>query len=83
MTSNRRIAIMLLPAMLFAFACKSGGSNEDDLLDQLANLDKETIFERAEALYRNHAGCSKSPQNHTSVTSRTQIACSITGGPAA
>jgi outer membrane protein assembly factor BamD len=51
MTSARRIAIILLPVAILAIGCKSGRSNEDELLDQLANLDKETIFERAEALY--------------------------------
>ena len=51
MRSARRIAIILLPMLILAFACKSGRSKEEELLDQLANLDKETIYERAEALY--------------------------------
>ena len=51
MRSARRIAIILFPVVILGLACKSGGSNEDELLDQLANLDKETIYERAEALY--------------------------------
>jgi outer membrane protein assembly factor BamD len=51
MTSKRRIAIILLPVVILAFGCKSGGNKEDQLLDQLANLDKETIFEQAETLY--------------------------------
>ena len=51
MTSARRVALILLPVAILAFGCKSGRSKEDELLDQLANLDKETIFERAEALY--------------------------------
>ena len=51
MRSARWIAIILFPMVILGLACKSGGSKEDELLDQLANLDKETIFERAEALY--------------------------------
>ena len=51
MTSARRIASILLPIVLLAMGCSSSGNKEDELLDQLANLDKETIFERAEALY--------------------------------
>jgi outer membrane protein assembly factor BamD len=51
MTSTRRIASILLPIVLLAVGCSSSGNKEDELLDQLANLDKETIFERAEALY--------------------------------
>jgi outer membrane protein assembly factor BamD len=51
MTSARRIAILLLPVVILTIGCKSGGSKDDELLDQLANLDKETIFEQAEALY--------------------------------
>ncbi len=42
---------VLAAATAFA-ACSSGGSKEDQLLGELANLDKETIFERAEALYQ-------------------------------
>ncbi len=51
MTSARRIALILLPIAILAIACKSGRNKEEELLDQLANLDKETIFEQAEALY--------------------------------
>jgi outer membrane protein assembly factor BamD len=51
MRSTRWIAIILLPVVIFGLACKSGGRSENELLDQLANLDKETIYERAEALY--------------------------------
>jgi len=51
MTSARRVALILLPVAILAFGCKSGRSKEDELLDQLANLDKETIFEQAEGLY--------------------------------
>jgi outer membrane protein assembly factor BamD len=51
MTSARRVAIILLPVVILFFGCKSGGSKEDELLDQLANLDKETIFEQAEARF--------------------------------
>ena len=51
MTSPRRCALLLLPIALLAFSCKSGRTKEEELLDQLANLDKETIFEQAETLY--------------------------------
>ncbi len=51
MTSAQRVAIILLPVVILALACKSSRNSADDLLDQLANLDKETIFERAEAKY--------------------------------
>jgi outer membrane protein assembly factor BamD len=51
MTSPRRAAMIVLPVVILAFGCKSSGSKEDELLDQLANLDKETIFEQAEGLY--------------------------------
>jgi outer membrane protein assembly factor BamD len=49
--SNRKwIASVLLPVAMLAAGCKSS-TNESDLLDQLANLDKETIYEQAEELY--------------------------------
>jgi outer membrane protein assembly factor BamD len=51
MRSAGWIAVILIPGVILAFGCKSGRSAEDELLDQLANLDKETIYERAEALY--------------------------------
>jgi outer membrane protein assembly factor BamD len=51
MTRTRWIAIVLLPIAMLTLACKSGRSKEEELLDQLANLDKETIFEQAETLY--------------------------------
>ena len=51
MTRVRRIAVLLLPVAVLALGCASGRNKEDELLDQLANLDKETIFEQAEALY--------------------------------
>jgi outer membrane protein assembly factor BamD len=51
MTAARRLSILLLPVVIFALGCASGKSKEEELLDQLANLDKETIFERAESLY--------------------------------
>ena len=51
MMSTRLVAIILLPVIILALACKSSRTKEDELLDKLANLDKETIFEQAEALY--------------------------------
>ncbi|MCU0232567.1 MAG: outer membrane protein assembly factor BamD [Thermoanaerobaculales bacterium] len=51
MTYPRRVPTVVLAALLMTAACASG-KRESDLLDQLANLDKETIFEQAEALYQ-------------------------------
>ena len=45
----KRLALVALTLTLAA-ACSSR-NRESDLLDRLANLDKETIFEQAEALY--------------------------------
>ena len=51
MTPLRRKALLVvLPLLLGLIGCSST-RNEDQLIDQLANLDKETIFERAENLY--------------------------------
>ena len=50
MTYRRLMTLLLLPLAIFAGGCKSSKS-ESDLLDQLANLDKETIYEQAEQLY--------------------------------
>jgi outer membrane protein assembly factor BamD len=51
MTPVQRIAVVLLPAAVLTLGCASGRNSEDELLDQLANLEKETIFEQAETLY--------------------------------
>jgi len=50
MTYRKRISLFLLPLALLAIGCKSS-KKESDLLDSLANLDKETIYEQAEQLY--------------------------------
>jgi len=50
MTYSRLTAAILLPLAVLAAGCKRS-RKENDLLDQLANLDKETIFEQAEQLY--------------------------------
>ena len=50
MTYRKRISLFLLPLALVAIGCKST-KKESDLLDSLANLDKETIYEQAEQLY--------------------------------
>jgi outer membrane protein assembly factor BamD len=49
LTSLKRLA-MVVSVLALATACSSR-NRESDLLDRLANLDKETIFEQAEALY--------------------------------
>jgi outer membrane protein assembly factor BamD len=51
MISAKRFASILLPVAVLTVGCSSSQNKEDELLDQLANLDKETIFERAEARY--------------------------------
>jgi outer membrane protein assembly factor BamD len=50
MTVSRRLAVLVL-GVLTAAACSSS-TRESDLLAELADLDKETIYERAEALYQ-------------------------------
>lgn len=42
---------LLLPLLLIALGCSSKGAKEEKLLEELSNLDKATIFDRAEALY--------------------------------
>jgi outer membrane protein assembly factor BamD len=37
--------------VLFGLSCSSKGSKEEKLLEELSNLDKDTIYQRAEALY--------------------------------
>ncbi len=49
---NRFIALsLLLPSLFFALSCSSKGLKEEKLLEELSNLDKVTIYERAEGLY--------------------------------
>jgi len=49
---NRFIALMLLlPSLFFALSCSSKARKEEKLLEELSNLDKVTIYDRAEALY--------------------------------
>ena len=50
MTNCYRLTI-LLPLVLLLSSCSSGNKNQDAILDELANLEKETIFEQAEQLY--------------------------------
>ena len=50
MNTAQRIAVLLIPTMLVA-GCSSNRVKDDELLDQLANLDKETIYDQAEELY--------------------------------
>ena len=50
MTYRKRMIFFLLPLVLLAVGCKSS-KNEGELLDRLANLDKETIYDQAEELY--------------------------------
>jgi len=42
----------MIPTLLLVFGCSSGGSRrEDEILNELANQEKEMIFEQAEGLY--------------------------------
>ena len=46
----KRLIPFFMPVLVMAAGCSSKG-NSDEVLDQLANLDKETIFEQADELY--------------------------------
>jgi outer membrane protein assembly factor BamD len=50
MTYRKLISLTLLPVAILAVGCKSS-KKQSDLLDTLANLDKETIYDQAEQLY--------------------------------
>jgi outer membrane protein assembly factor BamD len=50
---RRFIALtVLLPSLFLTLSCASKGLKEEKLLEELSNLDKATIFDRAEALYQ-------------------------------
>jgi len=51
MTARNRIVLLLILPLVFGLVGCSSTGKEDQILDELANLDKETIFERAELLY--------------------------------
>jgi outer membrane protein assembly factor BamD len=51
MTLARRCGFGLVVALVVLGGCSSGGKKQDQILDELANLDKETIFDQAEQLY--------------------------------
>ena len=51
MTARNRIVLLLILPLVFGLVGCSSIRKEDQILDELANLDKETIFERAELLY--------------------------------
>jgi len=44
--------LLVLLSVLFTFSCSSKASKDDKLLEELSNLDKATIFDRAEGLYQ-------------------------------
>lgn len=48
---KRSIAFLLLLPVLFAISCSSKSSKDEALLEELSNLDKTTIYERAEGLF--------------------------------
>jgi outer membrane protein assembly factor BamD len=51
MTISQRCGYLFVAALVVLAGCSSGQKKQDQILDELANLDKETIFERAEQLY--------------------------------
>jgi outer membrane protein assembly factor BamD len=51
MNIAQRCRGLFIAALVVLSGCSSGQNKQDQILDELANLDKETIFERAEQLY--------------------------------
>lgn len=51
MTRERFFALCVVPTLILVFGCSSSSRKEDEILTELANQEKETIFERAEGLY--------------------------------
>jgi len=51
MTIVLRCGCLFVAALVVLAGCSSGHKKQDQILDELANLDKETIFERAEQFY--------------------------------
>jgi outer membrane protein assembly factor BamD len=48
---KRSVAFLLVLPVLFSLSCSSKASKDEALLEELSNLDKTTIYERAEGLY--------------------------------
>lgn len=49
--SIRNLALGVMSITMTLSGCASKGPSDDEVLDELASLDKQTIFNRAEALY--------------------------------
>jgi outer membrane protein assembly factor BamD len=49
--SIRNLALGVMSITMTLTGCASKGASDDEVLDELASLDKQTIFDRAEALY--------------------------------
>ena len=49
--SIRNLALGVMSITMTLSGCASKGPSDDEVLDELASLDKQTIFDRAEALY--------------------------------
>ena len=47
----RNLALGVMSITVTLSGCASKGTSDDEVLDELASLDKQTIFDRAEALY--------------------------------
>jgi len=47
----RNLALGVMSITMTLSGCASKGPSDDEVLDELASLDKQTIFDRAEALY--------------------------------
>lgn len=53
MTRERLFALCMIPTLFLVFGCSSSSARkEDEILTELANQEKETIFERAEGMYQ-------------------------------
>ena len=51
MTATQRYGHLFITVLVILAGCSSGQKKQDQILDELANLDKETIFEQAEQLF--------------------------------
>jgi outer membrane protein assembly factor BamD len=53
MTRERLFALCMIPTLFLVFGCSSSSARkEDEILTELANQEKETIYERAEGMYQ-------------------------------
>lgn len=50
--ASRALTLVFAAGLIVTTGCTSGAGRQDQILDQLANLDKETIYEQAEELFQ-------------------------------